>query len=101
MAIENKRMQQRYGPYSAFQQEINNLLPQEFAGVTNGDPNTSDGRALYYSFGAGTVKRIPFSDELDDNPSQGGENGATFIPHVSEDGTLSWTNDGGFQTLNP
>lgn len=25
----------------------------------------------------------------------GGENGATFIPAVSEDGTLSWTNDGG------
>ena len=33
-------------------------------------------------------------DELYLIPSDGNENGATFTPNVSADGTLSWTNDG-------
>lgn len=30
-----------------------------------------------------------------------GENGATFTPSVSEDGTLSWTNDKGLDNPEP
>lgn len=30
-----------------------------------------------------------------------GENGATFTPSVSEDGTLSWTNDKGLPNPDP
>lgn len=32
---------------------------------------------------------------------EGGENGATFIPSVSEDGVISWTNDGGLENPEP
>lgn len=64
MAIEKKRMQQRYGTYDQFQAEKENLLPNEFASVTSGDPNTSDGKGLYFGYGSGNAKRIPFSDEI-------------------------------------
>ena len=64
MAIEKKRMQQRYGTYDQFQAEKENLLPNEFASVTSGDPNTSDGKGLYFGYGSGNVKRIAFSDEV-------------------------------------
>lgn len=30
-----------------------------------------------------------------------GKNGVTFTPHVSEDGILSWTNDGGLENPAP
>ena len=30
-----------------------------------------------------------------------GKNGSTFIPHVSADGVLSWTNDGGLENPDP
>ena len=36
-------------------------------------------------------------DESGQNPGQDGEDGATFTPAVSEDGTLSWTNDKGLE----
>ena len=64
MAIEKKRMQQRYGTYDQFQADKENLLPNEFASVTSGDPNTSDGKGLYFGYGSGKAKRIPFSDEI-------------------------------------
>lgn len=32
---------------------------------------------------------------------EGGENGATFIPSVSEEGVISWTNDGGLENPEP
>jgi hypothetical protein len=38
-------------------------------------------------------------NELPDAGS--GENGATFTPSVSEDGTLSWTNDKGLPNPDP
>ena len=58
MAIEKKRMQQRYGTYQQFQNNINNLLPNEFASVTSGDPNTVSGEGLYFQCGSNTPKRI-------------------------------------------
>ena len=58
MAIEKKRMQQRYGTYQQFQDNINNLLPNEFASVVSGDPNTDSGEGLYFQCGSNTPKRI-------------------------------------------
>lgn len=58
MAIENKRMQQRYGTYSKFQIEKSKLLPNEFASVTSGDPKSSDGKGLYFAFAPGEAKQL-------------------------------------------
>lgn len=40
------------------------------------------------------VQEIPVSPDV---RFLRGENGATFTPHVDEDGNLSWTNDGGLE----
>ena len=40
-------------------------------------------------------------EELEKGGGGSGENGATFIPSVSEEGLLSWTNDKGLQNPNP
>lgn len=37
----------------------------------------------------------------DGAPGQDGENGATFMPSVSPEGIISWTNDGGLQNPDP
>lgn len=58
MAVENKRMQQRYGTYSQFQNDISNLLPNEFASVTADDPNTTSGKALYFNPESGEPNRL-------------------------------------------
>lgn len=58
MTIEKKRMQQRYGTYQQFQDNINNLLPNEFASVVSGDPNTDSGKGLYFQCGSNTTRRI-------------------------------------------
>lgn len=58
MAIENKRMQQRYGPYSKFLADKGKLLPNEFAAVTSGDPNSGTGKGLYFAFGAGDAEQL-------------------------------------------
>lgn len=38
---------------------------------------------------------------ISDGGESGGGSGVTFIPSVSEDGTLSWTNDGGLENPPP
>ena len=43
---------------------------------------------------ADEVQEIPVSPDV---KFLRGEDGATFTPHVDEDGNLSWTNDGGFE----
>lgn len=58
MAIENKRMQQRYGTYTQFDADKSNLLPHEFASVTANDPNTTSGKALYFYSGSGEPTRL-------------------------------------------
>lgn len=65
MAIEKKRMQQRYGSYTAFKSDQQNLLPNEFAGVTSGDPNTTSGKALYYAFGPGDARRLMTAEDAE------------------------------------
>ena len=85
MAIEKKRMQQRYGTYDQFQADKENLLPNEFASVTSGDPNTSDGKGLYFGYGSGNVKRIAFSDEV--NNGGGSVGGGTVTVQVASTST--------------
>ena len=51
MAIEKKRMQQRYGTFEQYTADKNNLLPNEFASVTSGDASSTDGTALYFKSG--------------------------------------------------
>lgn len=60
---KKKRMQQRYGSYQQFQNDKQNLLPNEFASVTSGDPNTSRGKALYYAFGPGDTCRLMTAED--------------------------------------
>ena len=51
MAIEKKRMQQRYGTFEQYTADKNNLLPNEFASITSGDTSSTDGTALYFKSG--------------------------------------------------
>lgn len=51
MAIDKKRMQQRYGTFEQYTADKNNLLPNEFASVTSGDTSGTDGTALYFKSG--------------------------------------------------
>lgn len=64
MAIENKRMQQRSGTFTQYQDNQSSVLPNELIVVTSGDPNTTDEKAAYLKIGTTTQKRIVFSDEL-------------------------------------
>ncbi len=54
----------RRGPYSKF--DPSKLLPGEWALVTSGHPDTSDGRALYHCFAAGVVRRMLTYEEAAD-----------------------------------
>ena len=51
MAIDKKRMQQRYGTFEQYTADKNNLLPNEFASVISGDTSSTDGTALYFKSG--------------------------------------------------
>ena len=63
---QNTRMQQRYGTYSQFLADKNNLLPHEFASIASGDPNTSDGKSLNFAFGPGDTKRLMTAEDAQD-----------------------------------
>lgn len=45
-----------------------------------------------------SLKGAPGNNGSDGAP---GENGTTFTPHISEDGTLTWTNDGNLPNPDP
>lgn len=53
----------RRGAYADF--VSSSLQPGEFADVLSGDPNTTDGKALYICLASGNVVRIATSTELD------------------------------------
>ena len=55
-------IQVRRGAYSDF--DPTKMVPGEIADVQSGDPNTTDGKAVYLCFVAGTVKRIVLWDDL-------------------------------------
>lgn len=63
MAIEKKRMQQRYGTFEQYTADKNNLLPNEFASVISGDTSSTDGTSLYFKSGTkDPVKVITAND---------------------------------------
>lgn len=73
MAIENKRMQQRNGTYEGFISDTKNMLSNEFQSVESGDPNTDDGKALYFAFDADNIKRIMTSEDFDSISNKKGD----------------------------
>lgn len=66
MAIENKRMQQRYGTYEEFQENKRSLLPNEIASVISGDPSSRNGKSLHFSFGSNDVRKIMTEEDAID-----------------------------------
>ncbi len=68
MAVENKRMRQRRGPYADF--DPSKALPQEILITTSGDPNTTSGKGIYVCVLAGDVKRIITAEEMDERTVQ-------------------------------
>lgn len=58
-------VQVRRGPYSDF--NANKLVPGEWAAVTSGDPNASDGCATYMCFAPGNVKRMATYEDMAEN----------------------------------
>lgn len=86
MAVENKRMQQRYGTYSQFQADKVNLLPNEFASVTADDPNTTSGKALYFNPESGEPNRLLTDEDksaMDTNINQAVQDASTAV-HTTE-----------------
>ena len=59
--------------------------------------------ATVYQGASGEIPAAPNPDREEDIPGGGvpGEDGTTFYPSVSEDGIISWTNDGGKQNPEP
>lgn len=58
MAIEKKRMQQRYGSYAEFIAEKGRYLVGELQTVRTGDPNSGTGRGLYMAFEPGVAEQL-------------------------------------------
>lgn len=65
MAVDYKRMQQRFGTYSEYQSSESGVLPNEIISVLSGHPNTADGTALYFKVGTNSPKRLVFADEIE------------------------------------
>ena len=63
MAIQNRR-----GPYNEF--DTSKLLPGEWAVVTTGDQNSTNGTAVYMCFKAGEVKRMATYEDMVDYLSE-------------------------------
>lgn len=55
-------IQDRRGEYKDFKPD--KMLPGEWAVITDGDPNTSDGKSTYVAFGAGDVRRMASVDDV-------------------------------------
>lgn len=66
MAIQNRR-----GSYSDFRPSKG--VPGEFLVVQQGDPSTTDGKAVYITFASGDVKRLATSDEITGYNNQASE----------------------------
>ena len=58
MAIQHRR-----GAYTNF--DPSKMVAGEYAIVQSGDSNTTDGKAIYMAVSSGSVKRVPFADEID------------------------------------
>ena len=58
-------IQCRHGKYADFNPE--KLVTGEWATVTNGDPNASDGKGVYHCFSPGSVKRMATYEDMAEN----------------------------------
>lgn len=56
------KIQHRRGAYTDY--DPSKLLPGEMAVVQSGDPNSTDGKAVYIATAAGNVKRLATAEEL-------------------------------------
>ena len=73
---------QRHGNYVNFNEQSENILPDELVIVDSGDPNTSSGKALYYKPASGNPVRVANAEEL------GGVNPAVAVdvpPEIADD----------------
>lgn len=70
----------------------------------NGAAGTNDTYTIYYTDGStSTFNVYNGANGSGGGSTEGGENGATFTPHVDSSGNLSWTNDKGLpnpETVN-
>lgn len=57
MAIQNRR-----GAYTDF--DPTKMVPGEYAIVLSGDPNDTNGHAVYMCFGSGAVKRLALTENI-------------------------------------
>lgn len=74
--------------------------PQGPAGQDGTTPHIGD-NGNWWIGGADTGVSAAGSGDGTAVPGPKGDPGATFTPSVSEDGTLSWTNDGGLENPEP
>ena len=58
-------IQLRRGAYENY--DASKLKPAEVGVVQSGDPNTTDGKAIYIAINANDVKRIPTAEEMSDH----------------------------------
>ena len=91
MAIEKRRMQQRYGTYEQFQSDLQNILDHEFISVDSGD-TTLEGttKGLYFKFPGGNPVRIYTTNEMENY------NNKFNYYSVSSGGDLDTIKDTGF-----
>lgn len=94
MAIEKRRMQQRYGTYEQFQSDLQNILDHEFISVDSGD-TTLEGttKGLYFKFPGGNPVRIYTTNEMENY------NNKFNYYSVSSGGDLDTIKDTGFYNL--
>lgn len=65
---------------------------------TKGDTLDYRENTLYLKAGDKVLSSVEIASGGGSTP---GADGTTFIPHISDDGTLTWTNDGGLPNPNP
>lgn len=69
---------------------------------SKGDNLSLEGKSLSLRSGEKVLSTVELpTGGGEGGPGEPGKDGATFIPSVSEDGTLSWTNDGGLPNPDP
>lgn len=84
MAIESKRMQQRSGTYEQFLAHKSEFLPNEFEIVTSGDPNTSGGKSVYFSFNPNDTKRLMTAEDAAEDIAKATEGATAAANNAAE-----------------
>ena len=79
------------------------VIDQEIGGIKRSisSPVTWEMLSKGISSGGGSSGGGTSGGDTPGTPGEDGKDGTTFIPYVSEDGVLSWTNDGGLENPSP